>query len=63
MAFSRTTTKTANGFDWAVSRVEWCEVAGRAITTVLKSGSTNTRAKAEGAAKRWILFFRRGGSI
>lgn len=57
------TTKTAQGFEWAITRTEWNEAAGRSFTTELKAGVSATRAKALGAAKKWVLFFRRGGSI
>jgi hypothetical protein len=57
------TTKTAEGFEWAIVRTEWNESAGRSFSTVIKSGLTSTRAKSLGMAKKWVLFFRRGGAI
>jgi hypothetical protein len=63
MAYGFQTTKTAQGFVWGVTRTEWNEELGRAVTTLLKSGLAPTRAKATGIAKRWTLFFRRGGAL
>jgi hypothetical protein len=63
MAHGFNTTQTANGFNWSVTRIEWSEELGRSITTVLKAGTKPTRAQATGAAKKWVLFFRRGGSL
>jgi len=57
------TTKTEAGFEWNVTRTVWDAEANRAVSTVLKSGVCGTRAQAAGASKRWVLFFRRGGSI
>ena len=63
MTHGFTTTKTATGFDWAITQTTWDAEAGRAFTTTLKAGSEATRAKALGRAKKWVLFFRRGGSL
>lgn len=63
MTYGWTTTKNEAGFTWAVTSTEWSEELGRGVSKVLKSGSVATRAKASGAAKRWVLFFRRGGAI
>jgi hypothetical protein len=32
-------------------------------TTKIETGTAPTRAKAVSAAKRWVLFFRRGGAL
>lgn len=63
MAYGFTTTKTAAGFTWAITATEWNAELGKAVTTTLKAGASATRAQATGAAKRWVLFFRRGGSL
>jgi hypothetical protein len=63
MTYGFRTTKTAQGFEWAITRTEWNEAAGRSFTTEPKSGFASTRAKALGMAKKWVLFFRRGGSL
>jgi hypothetical protein len=56
MAHSFRTNQTKTGFNWAVVAIEYGQPE-----TILKSGTASTRAKATGAAKRWTLFFRRGG--
>ena len=63
MTHGFSTTKTAQGFNWAITRTVWDEAAGRSFTSTLKSGDENTRAKALGRAKKWVVFFRRGGSL
>ena len=63
MTHGWTTTKTKAGFDWAITQTVWNAEAGRSFTTTLKAGSEATRAKAMGRAKKWVLFFRRGGSL
>lgn len=55
------TTQTEAGFTWSVTQTTW--QADRANTVTLKAGRATTRAQATGAAKRWVLFFRRGGSL
>lgn len=61
MAYGFTTTKNENGFAWAITRTEWNEEIQKGVTTIVKSGIRATRAQAMGAAKKWVLFFRRGG--
>lgn len=63
MTYGFSTTKTASGFEWAISRTTWNEVCGKSETVVVRCGSSESRAKALGAAKRWVLFFRRGESL
>lgn len=63
MAHGFSTTQTTAGFAWSVTRTIWDANLGRAVTTTLKSGNRPTRAQATGAAKRWVLFFRRGGQV
>lgn len=64
MSHGWSTKKQADGtFTWAVYRTTWSEAAGRGITETLKSGNCPTRARAEGFAKRWVLFFRQGGQL
>jgi len=57
MAYSWKTTKTETGFDWAITGTT------SEGTIILKSGHSATRAKAMGIAKKWVVFFRRGGRI
>ena len=61
MCFGYSTTKTPAGFGWSVHRTEWNADLQRGVSTVLKSGTLPTRARATGQARRWTLFFRRGG--
>lgn len=61
MAHGYSTTKTAGGFVWSVHHTEWNAALGRAVSTVLKSGTSSTRARATGRARAWTLFFRHGG--
>ena len=63
MAYGFSTKKSDNGFAWAITRTEWSEDLGRAITTTVKAGVKATRNQATGAAKRWVLFFRNGGVL
>lgn len=63
MTYGFSTTKTISGYNWVITRTEWSDEIGRAISTIVKSGVCATRAKALGAAKRWVLFFRRGGQL
>jgi hypothetical protein len=63
MAHGFNTTKTADGYSWTITATEWSDDLGKAITTVVKSGTKATRAQALGAAKKWVLFFRRGGAL
>jgi hypothetical protein len=62
-AFGRTTTKTPEGFAWKVTSTVWDETAQKAVTTTLKSGVRATRAQALTPAKKWLVYFRRGGKI
>lgn len=57
------TRQTQDGFKWAITQTVWSDEAGRAVTTTLKAGMAPTRARATGLARRWVLFFRRGGSL
>ena len=61
MAHGFNTTKTADGYNWNVTRTVWNEEVGKAETVSLKSGTEKTRARATAAAKTWVLFFRKGG--
>lgn len=63
MTHGFTTTKTASGFAWTITETVWSDHLARAVTTIVQSGVRPTRAQAMGAAKRWVLFFRRGGKI
>ena len=56
MAYSWKTQKTETGFEWAITGT-----THENGTVILKSGHSATRAKAAGIAKKWVLFFRRGG--
>ena len=56
MAYSWNTKQTATGFEWAITCTTY-----ETGTTTLKSGKSATRAKAMGIAKKWVIFFRRGG--
>ena len=65
--FHFATTKTQTGFAWSVSEMTTSptpfENGLYAKSRVIKSGQTQTRAQATGAAKRWTLFLRKGGKI
>jgi hypothetical protein len=61
MAYGFHTTKTESGFAWAIVRTEWSDALGHSVTTTVKNGVRATRAQALGSAKRWVLFFRKGG--
>lgn len=61
MTHGWTTTKTATGFKWEVTRTEWDAALGKSITTSLRDGVLPTRARAMSIAKKWALYFRRGG--
>lgn len=63
MTHGFSTTQTATGFNWNIARTEWNEELGKGVTTIVKTGTAATRAKALGAAKKWVIFFRRGGSL
>jgi hypothetical protein len=63
MAYGWHTTQTETGFTWAITLTTWNADLGRATTSTIKAGASPSRARATGAAKRWVLFFRRGGSL
>ena len=63
MTYGWNTTQTDQGFNWSIVRTEWNAEIGRATCTTIKAGASATRAQATGAAKRWVLFFRRGGNL
>jgi len=63
MAYSWNTKQTATGFEWAITCTVWNADENKARTEVLVNGQATTRAKAMGIAKKWVLFFRKGGKI
>lgn len=63
MTYGFNTTKNGNSYNWTITRTEWIAELDRAVTTIVKAGTKATRAQALGAAKKWVLFFRRGGVL
>lgn len=56
MSHGWNTTKTAAGYVWTVTRF----IYGGGTTT-LQTGTCPTRAQAAGRAKKWVLYYRKGG--
>ncbi len=61
MTYGWNTHKTNSGYSWAITRTVFDEASGHGQTTIIKSGFRTTYARAMHQAKRWCLYFRKGG--